>query len=340
MLRVAVVGVNHIGKLHCRTYRDHPDAELVAVCDLNRELAETVAAEFSVKAYTDLRKLLESEEIDIVSVATGGIENGSHHYEPAMIGMEAGKQVLVEKPISNDIVEARELVAFARQQGVRLACNLNHRFVPIAQKAKEWIDKGDLGQLLFVNMRLTIGNPNESSPWMHLRALHPHSFDVIRYFAGDVRRVQAFMTQGPGRSTWSTASINLEFESGAVGHLTGSYDMFGPHPIEWCEVAGSEGRFVLDNVYESLTYYPRHSEELRVHRNSIMSGVGNFNDTFRYRLNAFIQQVKDGVAPELIDGSGADALAVQEIIEAAIRSQMNNGAVMDVERPARANESK
>jgi predicted dehydrogenase len=332
MLKVAVVGVNHIGKLHCRTYKEHPQTELVAVCDLNEELARSVGAQFGVKAYTDLRELLEREEIDIVSVATGGFENGSHHYTPVMQALEAKKQVLVEKPISNNIEEAREMVAFARQQGVRFACNLNHRFVPVARKAKAWIDNGELGQILFINMRLTIGNPNESSPWMHMRALHPHSFDVMRYFAGDVRRVQAFMTKGPGRSTWSTASINLEFASGAVGHLTGSYDMFGPHPIEWCEVGGSEGRFVLDNVYESLTLYPRQSEELRVYRNSIMSGVAHFNDTFRYRLDAFVRQVAEGVDPEQIEGSGADALVVQEIIEAAIRSQQEGGAVVEVRR--------
>jgi UDP-N-acetylglucosamine 3-dehydrogenase len=211
-----------------------------------------------------------------------------------------------------------------------LACNLNHRFVPAAQKAKQLIDNGELGTLLFIQMKLTIGNPNESSPWIHMRALHPHSFDVIRYFAGDIRRVQAFMTRAPGRTVWSTASINLEFASGAVGHLTGSYDMYNAHPIEYCEVAGNQGRFVIDNVYESMVFYPHRSDELKVFRNSVLTGMGGFNDTFRNRINAFIDQIHDNVAPDLIDGSGADALAVQEIIEAAILSHMNNGAVVDI----------
>jgi UDP-N-acetylglucosamine 3-dehydrogenase len=153
---------------------------------------------------------------------------------------------------------------------------------------------------------------------------------VMRYFAGEVRRVQAFLTKAPGRTVWSTASINLEFASGAVGHLLGSYDMFGIHPIEACEMAGDRGRFVLDNVYESLTYYPHRQEDLRVYRNSIMSGMRGFEDTFRLRLDAFIQEVKQGVPPEQIAASGADALAVQEIIEAAIRSHLANGAVIPI----------
>ncbi|MDB4868806.1 MAG: oxidoreductase, partial [Cohnella sp.] len=247
-----------------------------------------------------------------------------------MAAIAAGKDVLVEKPISNDIAEAKEMVRFAKEKGVRFGCNLNHRFTPAAQKAKKWIEAGEIGTPLFVNMKLTIGNPNEMSPWIHLRALHPHSFDVIRFFAGDIRRVQSFFTRAPGRSVWSTASINLEFASGAVGHLTGSYDMFGVHPIEACEVAGDRGRFVLDNVYESLTYYPHRQEELRVYRNSIMGGMRGFDDTFRNRLGAFVREVKEGVPPELIEASGADALAVQQIIEAAIVSHHKDGIPVEV----------
>ncbi len=331
MIKVAVIGVNNIGRIHCRTYADHPDAELVAVCDLNRDLADSVAAEFRVKAYYDIETMLQQENPDVVSVATGGKENGSHHFQPVMAAIAAGKDVLVEKPISNDIGEAKEMVRAAKERGVRLGCNLNHRFTPAAQKAKQWMESGDIGTPLYVNMRLTIGNPNESSPWIHLRALHPHSFDVIRYFAGDVRRVQSFLTKAPGRSVWSTASINLEFASGAVGHLTGSYDIFGWHSIEACEVAGDRGRFVLDNVYESVTYYPQQAEELRVYRNSIMTGMKGFNDTFRLRLDAFIREVKEQIPPDQISASGEDALAVQRIIEAAIRSHEAGGAVTEVE---------
>lgn len=329
-MKVAVVGLNHIGRIHCRCYLEHPDAELVAVCDLNRELADAVALQFGVKAYYDVNTMLEHAEIDIVSVATGGVENGSAHYAPVMAAIEAGKSVLVEKPISNSLEEAGEMVDRARQKGVRFGCNLNHRFTPMASKAKQWLEQGELGSLLFMNMKLTIGNAKESSPWLHMRALHPHSFDVMRYFAGDVKRVQAFMTKAPGRSVWSTASINLEFASGAVGHLTGSYDMDNKHPIEACEAAGHRGRFVLDNVYESLTYYPHGKEELRVYRNPVLGGFPGFDATFRNRLDVFVRQVKDQVAPELIEASGADGLAVQEIIEAAIRSHLTGGQVVDI----------
>ncbi|WP_163537534.1 Gfo/Idh/MocA family oxidoreductase [Gracilibacillus sp. YIM 98692] len=330
MLKVAVVGVNKIGKLHCQHYHLHPDTKLVAVCDLVEERAELMAEKFGAACYTDINRMLETKKIDIVSIATAGEENGSHHYTPVMTAIEAGKDVLVEKPISNNIDKAREMVQYAAKQQVRFVCNLNHRFVPAASKGKELIEKGDLGSLLFLNMKLTIQNPKDMTPWFHMRALHPHSIDVMRYFGGDVHRVQSFMTKAPERNTWSTVSINMEFDSGAVGHLTGSYDMSRRHPIEYCEVAGDKGRFEIDNVYEKFTFFPHERDELLAQRNSILSGVGSFHDTFANRFSDFISQVKEGVPPENMNASGADALAVQEVIEAAIQSQVNNGKVIEV----------
>ncbi|UQZ86080.1 putative oxidoreductase YcjS [Paenibacillus konkukensis] len=330
MIRIAVVGVNNIGKIHCRYYKQHPDTELVAVCDLMEDRAREAAHTYGVKAYTDLRRLLELEQIDAVCVATGGEEKASHHYEPVMLAIEAGKDVLVEKPISNNIEEARAMVKAASERGVRFGCNLNHRFTPAAAKGKEWIERNMLGAPLFINMRLTIDNKADFTEWFHMRALHPHSIDVMRYFFGDVKRVQSFMTKAPGRKTWSTASVNLEFVSGAVGHLTGSYDMSMLHPIEWCEAAGTEGRFVIENVYENATYYPHRSSDKIVMSNSIMRGMQGFNDTFGNRIDRFIEQIKQQAAPGEIEGSGAEALAAQEIIEAAIRSHQSGGQVVEV----------
>jgi predicted dehydrogenase len=275
--------------------------------------------------------MLFLSSLDAVSVATGGFENGSAHFEPTMACLEADVHVLCEKPISNDIGEARAMVRAARARGLYFAINLNHRFVPAAVRAKEWIERGELGDLLFINQALWINNPNESSPWFHLRALHPHSIDVMRYLCGDVTRVQAFLSRPGSRTCWSTASINMQFASGCVGHLSGSYDMSMHHPIARCEVAGTGGRLVLENVFETLTLYPRDSPEARVIRNSIFGGMSGFDDTFTYRIHRWLEQITAGVPREEIEGSGEDGLAVQEVIEAAIRS-FENGTIEEVPR--------
>jgi len=329
MLRVGVIGARGIGETHARVYRQDPLCELVAVCDLARERADEVAARFGARAYYRVESMLRAEALDAVSVATGGFENGAAHFEPTMACLEAGVHVLCEKPISNDIEEARAMVRAARQRGLYFGINLNHRFVPAAARAREWIERGELGDPLFINQALWIRNANESSEWFHLRALHPHSIDVMRYFCGDVRRVQAFCHRPAGRTCWSNASINLQFESGCVGHLTGSYDMSMHHPIARCEVAGTRGRFVLENVYETLTFYPHDTPETRVYRNGIFGGLTGFDDTFRNRIHRWLEQIAAGVPRDQVEGSGEDGLAAQEVIEAAIRS-FESGTVEDV----------
>ena len=320
MLKVAVVGLGNIGNIHASVYASDALANFVAVCDIIPERADQAASKHGVRAYYSVDEMLQNEELDAVSVATAGTENGGDHFEPVMQCLDAGLHVLGEKPISNEIVKARAMAAKADEKGLYFGINLNHRFVPPAAKAKEWVDEGRLGDLLLINMTMWINNPNNSSPWFHLKALHPHSLDIMRYFCGDVTRVHAFANHAPGRVCYSNAQVNLEFANGVVGHLTGSYDANPRHNLERCEVMGTAGRFVLENLYQELTLYPRDSDELTVIRNSIMGGLSGFGATFTNRIHRWLEQVDAGVPRDEIEASGREGLAVQEIIEAAIRS--------------------
>lgn len=320
MIKVAVIGMGGIGNTHAPVYKADPLSELVAVCDIIKERADKAAARYGVPAFYSVDDLLKNVELDAVTISTAGVENGGDHYEPTIQCLEAGLHVLGEKPISNDIKKARAMVAKADEKGVYYGINLNHRFVPPAARAKKWVDEGKLGDLLLINMTMWIGNPNETSPWFHLRALHPHSLDIMRYFCGDVTRVHAFANRAPGRICYSNAQVNLEFANGVVGHLTGSYDANPSHNLERCEVMGTEGRLVLENLYQELTLYPRRNDELTVVRNSIMGGLSGFSATFQNRIHRWLEQIDAGVPRDEIEASGSEGLAVQEIIEAAIRS--------------------
>ncbi|MAF13214.1 oxidoreductase [Candidatus Poribacteria bacterium] len=324
MLRTAVIGLGHIGLTHCACYRDSDLAELVAVCDMDGDRAATQAQAFGVPAHPTTAALFESVDVDAVSVCTAGFENGSHHHAPVMAALEAGKHVLCEKPLSNDLGEAREMVAEAKTRGLYLGTNLNHRFTPLAWQAKAWMDEGEggrIGRPLFVNMALRIENPNESSPFFHVRALHPHSLDVMRFFAGEAEAVHAFANRAPGRVNWSNISVNLQYRSGAIGNLSGSYD--AGTLLERTEVAGTNGRFVIEGVYEELRYWPRRGNDSETYRNPAAGEpghVGGFDDTFSARLEYWLRQIADDVPPDEIEASGEAGLRVQEIVEAAIES--------------------
>ena len=327
-LKVAVVGLGGIGTRHAGIYDADDRCEIVAVCDAIAEKAGAAGKRYGCNAYSSVDEMAQREQIDIASVCTAGVENGGDHYEPTMALLGAGIPVLGEKPISNRIPEAREMVALAKEKNLRYGINLNHRFTPAAVRAKEWVEGGRLGELNIVNMTMWINNPNESSPYFHMRALHPHSIDVMQYFCGDVKRVQAFFKRGKGRKIWSNVQVNMQFENGVIGHLTGSYDAGGSYGLERLEVVGSEARFVILEACEQLEFYPRRSQQ--VERFSYLGGMMSFGETFKSRITRWIDQNIEGAEPVDIDGSGEDALKSQLIIEAAIES-WENGTVVDIE---------
>jgi predicted dehydrogenase len=328
-LRVAVIGMGPIGHRHARIYREDPLAELIGVCDRRPDRADPAAKQFGVPGFTDAAKLLAALKPNVVSITTGGHEYGSDHFEPTLQALEAGCHVLGEKPISNDIAHAEQMVAKARETCRCYGINLNHRFTPAARVAKRWQTEGRLGHLLFINMAMWIKNPTESSPYFQIKALHPHTVDIMRHFCGDVDAVQCFATKAPGRTIWSTAHFSLRFKNGVVGGLTGSYDIERGHPMERCEVAGTAGRFVLDDMWREATLYPAGNLEKTVFTNPVFGGFRDFEDTFRDRLHKFLEQVAAGARPEDIDGSGADGLAAQKVLQAAVES-LETGAVVKV----------
>lgn len=323
-LRVAIVGMGNIGNVHAGCYVKDPLAEIVAVCDIIKEKADAAAAKYNCKAFYSVKDLVRSDlAIDCASMCTAGKENGGDHYTPTMELLQAGIPVLGEKPISNDLEKARKMVALAKKKGLRYGIDLNHRFTPAARLARQWVDQDRLGRLHIINMTMWINNPNETAPHFHARALHPHSLDVMRYFCGDVKSVQAFFLRGntvdgKPRKCWSNLQMNLLFKNGVVGHLTGSYDAGGGFGLERCEVTGSKGRFVLEEACEDLTFYSRTSSERESYHH--LGGMTGFGETFASRIHAWLEQNAAGVAPDKIDGSGEDALKVQAIIEAAIAS--------------------
>lgn len=320
MLRVCVIGMGPIGNRHCDMYKGDALAELVGVCDVRHDRADAAAARLGVPRFYDAQKMLDALKPDIVSVTTGGYEYGSDHYEPTIQALEAGCNVLGEKPICNDIARAEAMVAKAREKGVCYGINMNHRFTPAARLAKQWQNDGRIGHLLFCNMSMWIKNPAESSPYFQIKALHPHTVDIMRHFCGDVEAVQCFATKAPGRTIWTTAHFSMRFKNGCVGGLTGSYDIERGHPMERCEVAGVNGRFVIEDMFQQATLYAAGDIEKRIYTNPIFGGMMGFEDTFKNRIHAFLEQVSAGVKPEEIDGSGADGLAAQKVLQAAIES--------------------
>lgn len=145
--RIGIIGTGKVSSMfHIPGYRACSDVEIVACCDIDQARAETFAKEFEIpRAYSDFRKMLESEKLDAVSVCTPNFA----HAEPTIAALQAGVCVLCEKPIAITSHDARRMVDAARETGVMLTIGHHMRFLPMAQFLKKMIANGELGQIYY-----------------------------------------------------------------------------------------------------------------------------------------------------------------------------------------------
>ena len=340
-LKIGIVGMGGIGNTHADCYTKDPLAEIIAVCDLVPEKADAAAEKYGVKAYYSVKDMIKAHpELDVVDVTTSGFENGSWHYEPAMQALDAGKNVLVEKPISNEVTEAREMVAYAAKKDLYLGCNLNHYFSIPADKAMEYVKNNGVGEQVYCINKVGFngssasyggkGSPRWARPYSHTKAFLTHPFSVMRYFCGNVTHVQAFMDKPGCRKSeedlmLSIQSIHMKFENGCIGYLLSQRGdaMFGLGGWWSFELAGTKGTFCIENCVEKLTYW-KQGQEPEV----LNTGITDFNSTFTNRIHAYLEDVTNGVPKEHLRSSGRDALATIEYIFAAIESYENGGEIV------------
>ncbi len=207
------------------------------------------------------------------------------------------------------------------------AINLNHRFTPAARLAKRWQNEGRLGHLLFVNMSMWIKNPAESSPYFQIKALHPHTVDIMRYFCGDVEAVQCFATNAPGRTIWTTAHFNMRFKNGVVGGLTGSL-RHRARPPDGALRGGRDRRALRDrgHVPRGDPLPGRQPGEDASTPTRSLAGSAISRIPSRTASTASWSRSATAWPPDEIDGSGADGLAAQKVLQAAIES-LETGSV-------------
>jgi predicted dehydrogenase len=150
-LRVAVVGFNGHGRTHINSFRELPGARVVALCDVDSNVLERGVGEFkrrgeNVVGYTDIRKLLENKDIDVVSTATPN----HWHSLVTVLSCQAGKDVCVEKPVSHNIFEGRKMVEAARKYGRIVQAGTESRSDEAIRTAVQYVREGKLGKILLV----------------------------------------------------------------------------------------------------------------------------------------------------------------------------------------------
>ena len=255
-IKFGIVGCGVISSTHARAIEEIEGAELVAVCDVVPEKAQALAEQFPAQVFTDYHDLLRREDIDVVSVLTpSGL-----HAEVGIAAAQAGKHVVVEKPMDVTLAKADALIAACRSAGVRLCCISQHRFDPPVVALKQAVEQGRLGQLNFGGSHTKWYRAQEyydSGDWRGTWALDGggalmnqsiHYVDLLQYIMGPVAEIHAYTaTRAHQRiQVEDIAVAALKFQSGALGLLEGSTLAY-PGFCARLDVYGSEGSVIIEN---------------------------------------------------------------------------------------------
>ncbi|MNK33931.1 putative oxidoreductase YceM [compost metagenome] len=211
MLKVGVLGAGHLGKIHLRLLNQSQKYNLVGFYDPNSENAKKVAAEFGYHKFNTISELIAA--VDVVDIVTPTLS----HFDCAKEAIQAGKHVFVEKPISNTIQEAEELITLAKKHNIKGQVGHVERFNPAFIATKNMI----VNPMFIETHRLAEFNPRGTDVPVVLD-LMIHDIDAILSVVKS--KVKSINASGVSviSDTPDIANARIEFENGCVANLTSS----------------------------------------------------------------------------------------------------------------------
>lgn len=320
-VRVGVVGLGYWGPNLARNFDRLPGAELAYCCDLDEAIRDKARALFPNAVVTaDLDELLGDATLDAVVVAT----SVPTHYALGKRVLEAGKHVLIEKPIALKAADARDLLETAEAKDLRLMVGHLLEYHPGVRKVKQLVDAGELGRVFYIySNRLNLGKvrQDENALW----SLGPHDISVINYVTGeDPEEVSARGECYLQDDVEDVVFGYIRYPSGMVGHLHVSW--LDPHKSRKITVVGSDKMVVFDDmeadrkvtVYDkgattTRTQFETYGEFVTLHFGDIHIPRISNEEPLRIECQHFVDCVRDGSRP-LSDGR--DALNVVSVLEA------------------------
>lgn len=311
MVRVAVIGVGFWGKNHARVYNELEEAELVAVCDLVKERAETIARRYGCNAYTDFRMMIRAEKPDAVSVCTPT----ATHYEITLEVLNMGVHTLTEKPLCSTVEEAKRLRDLSREAGLRLMPGHIERFNPAVGRVKDLIARGSLGEIILITAKRVSRWPERIGDVGVVKDSAIHDVDVMRFLVGEVESVYA-KTGSLGHRFEDYVEAILHFRSGVTGFIDANW--LTPRKIRRLTVTGSEAVASLDYISQEVSI--EDSEK-------ILRPIARWEEPLMRELRHFVRAVSGLEELKVTAEDGVEALKVCE----AILKSNRRGSRVDLE---------
>lgn len=350
MLRVGIIGNGGIAHCHADGYKALGDrVEITACCDINEEKAKSFAKEYDIPAYyTDCVEMLKAEKLDLISVCTWN----SAHAPCTIAALEAGCDVICEKPMAMNAAEAEAMKAAAEKNGRLLMIGFVRRHGDDARDAKALVENGDLGEVYYAKATYLrrCGCPGG---WFGDKAysgggplidLGVHVIDLTRYIMGGAKPVSVFGFTADkigardhiGTTGWESetkvdkpvfnvedlATAMIRFDNGAVLQVETSFNLNKKNSEGNVEIFGSKAGLTLD-PFELHTEYFGNLADISI------KGKHNFDfhRDFNREIKNFVDAV-EGVAP--CKASAEDGVVLMKVIDAVYLSAAT-GRSVDIE---------
>lgn len=331
--RAAIIGAGLIGRKRAAALCALNGTRLQAVADISTAAAEGLCAEFGGELETDWRRIVGRRDVDIVIVSTI-----NEVLMPISVeALQEHKHVLCEKPLGRSVHEAKQMLEAARDNGVILKTGFNHRHHPGIAKAKEMLDAGRIGEVMFLRCRYGHGGrlgyerewraSKERCGGGEMLDQGVHVVDLFRWFAGDFEEAFGYTP---------TCSWPMEVEDNAFAMFRNSHGVVATMHTSWTqwknlfsfEVFGQDGYLIVEGLGGSYG-----TQTLRIGRRRVEGGAPDEQTmefhgpdiSWQEEWKEFLAAIGDGREPV---GSGYDGYQANRMIDAVYRSAQEGRPVL------------
>ncbi|MFC1631549.1 Gfo/Idh/MocA family protein [Candidatus Omnitrophota bacterium] len=335
MIKIGIIGCGYWGPNYLRNFSSLQEAKVLICCDLLKKNLKGVRDNFSpVETTLNYRDVIKDKRIDACVIATPA----KTHYKIAKQALENGKHVLVEKPLALDYRECRQLVNLAKKKKKVLMVGHTFLFNPAVRKLKDYIDKGELGEVYYLHATRThlgLIRSDVDVNW----DLVPHDVSIFSYLLQEqpvsVSAVGGSYLKKPQKDA---VFINLVYHNGVIGNIHASWT--DSNKVRSVQVIGSRARVVFDdlNNLEKVKLYRKgisvdksyvnYGEfQLLLRDGDILSPKIPHQEPLKVQCQHFINCVKNGKRPF---SDGENGAAVVKVINAISQSLKAGGRKVKV----------
>jgi UDP-N-acetylglucosamine 3-dehydrogenase len=313
-VNIGIIGLGVMGKNHARVYSGINGANLVAVCDLDKNLAEVTAKEYGTAHFTDYKDMLDKGNIDAVSICLPT----KSHLEASLYTIKKRKHLLIEKPIASTLKDSSAIVDSSKEYNVKLMVGHVERFNPVVQEIKKRLVKNELGDIFLVKAERFSPFPKRVLDVGVTIDLSVHDIDVLHYLLEDsVFSAHSLVSQKIHSNNEDLMTAILKFNKGTICSI--SCNWITPKIVRELTLIGEKGMFKADYLAQSLVFYKNEFTDkyidwekriLTVTKGDEIELPVSKYEPLKAELESFVSCIQNDTEPEITGQQATENLKV------------------------------